>query len=98
MENHDLDTYVLAKRELRRATIITILSLALAAGTGALLLFGIAGPFAKGCFYGSLLAIVLVNSEFGPYSVLISKSALLGIIERQISRDARALGYVAHRG
>ncbi len=97
MDHRDLDIYLRAKLQHRRATFISVLALVLVAGAGALLIFGVTGPLVKGTLLGSIIGAVIVNREFGLYSALVSKRVLLRVIENQINRDPDALAYLAKK-
>lgn len=97
MDQKDLDLYLLAKRQQKVASVVTVCALALVVGFGALLLLGATDPLVKAALAGSVLGLFLANSEFGVFGMPVSRRELLGILENQINQDADALGYVAER-
>jgi hypothetical protein len=97
MDHRDLDIYLRAKLQHKRATVISIFALVVAAGAGALLIFGVTGPLVKGVLLGSIVGAVVVNNEFGLFSAVVTKRALLQVIENQINRDPDAIAYLARK-
>lgn len=100
MEAKDIELYLKAKKEIRRAWRITqICVLALLVWIG-LYFFDIRYEALNGVAV-ALFIVGLINGEvcsvsaFGSYS---SRSRLLEVIERQINNDPAALQYLAERG
>jgi hypothetical protein len=95
MDQRDLDTYLRARRQQRLSTTLSILALVLGVVAGALLLSGVGSPVVKGVLLGSIGGAFLAKSELPLYSAVVSRQALLRIIENQIGRDPEALIYLA---
>jgi hypothetical protein len=97
MDSKDLEQYVVAKRQQRFATYITIAALLVCVGASVLLYLGVAPSGAKAVLTGSALGLLLANSEFGLSGAVVSRQMLLRIIENQINRDPDALAYLARK-
>jgi hypothetical protein len=95
MDHRDLDQYLAARRGQRIATYITVLGLVIAMAAGVFLALGISPLISKAILIGSAVGVLLANSEFGLYGTIVSRFALLSIIEKQIHRDPDALAYLA---
>jgi hypothetical protein len=97
MDHTDLDQYLAAKRGQKAAIYITVLGLIVAVGAGIFLALGISPSISKAILIGSAVGVLLANSEFGLYGTVVSRLALLSIIEKQINRDPNAIAYLAKK-
>lgn len=95
MDQRDLDTYVRARRQEKFNAVVGACALIIAAIATVLSSAGVGGHVMYGILLGSIGGAILVNSEFGFFSAIVTRKMLLGIIEHQISRDAGALSYLA---
>jgi len=97
MDSKDVERYLIAKRQQRFSTCITIAALLVCVAAGVLLYLGIAPSVSKAVLMGSAAGVLLANSEFGLYGAAVSRQSLLEIIENQINRDPDALAYLARK-
>ncbi len=97
MEISDLDKYLIAKRQERVAFYVTLLTTLLCVTSAAFLYLDISPVVSRAVLIGSALGLLLANSEFGLHGTVVSRQALLGIIEAQINRDADALSYLSKK-
>jgi hypothetical protein len=97
MDSKDVERYMLAKRQQRFTACITVAALLICVAAAVLLYLGIAPSISKAVVIGSAAGLLLANSEFGLYGTVVSRQALLEIIENQINRDPDALAYLARK-
>jgi len=76
MDSTDLERYVVAKRQQRFATYITITAFLMCIAAGVLLYVGIAPSVSKAVLIGSALGLLLANSELGLYGTVVSRQTL----------------------